>query len=233
MPTTLAATPIWYPLCRVLLPTIQRVLPGQMCTSRPAQRSSSTPMRQQQISEHHLQQICTRRDGSPLPCLLAPGTATGAANRGRPDLHQSRPDTSSRSPLLLGQPRQQDSCCGTAGRQQTPSSRSVFSAASELVVLPIHAIPSPETSTVTFPSVLATPPCSPLARNRTTATMAATRPTTRTADPVSDQQHKQRASGDSRPFRRARDLRIAARSSPGPWLPSYVVRQRRAVPRRP
>jgi len=58
---------------------------------------------------------------SPLSCLLAPGTAAGAAARGRPDLHQSRPDTSSRSPLLLGQPPQQDSCCGAAERQHGTS----------------------------------------------------------------------------------------------------------------
>jgi len=124
---------------------------------------------------------------------------------------------------------QQRMATSRSGQQQIQ----ICASSGELVVLPIHAIPSPETSTVAFPSNLATPPCSPLARNRTTATMAATRPATRTTDPDSDQQHKQRASGDFRPFRRARDLQIAARSSPGPWLPSYAVRQRRAAPRRP
>ena len=106
-------------------------------------------------------------------------------------------------------------------------------AASERRVLLIHARPSSETDTVTFSSALATLPCSPMARNDTTATAAATRPATRTADPDPDQQRRQRASGDSRPFRRARDLQIAARSSPGPWLPSYAVRQRRAAPQCP
>ena len=75
---------------------------------------------------------------------------------------------------------QQRMATSRSGQQQIQNCAS----SGELVVLPIHVRPSPETSTVTFSTVLATLPCSPLARNRTTATMAATRPTTRTADPV-------------------------------------------------
>jgi len=57
-------------------------------------------------------------------------------------------------------------------------SRPPPSSPGEQRVLLIHAKPSSETGTVTFSSALATLPCSPMARNDTTATAAATRPVT-------------------------------------------------------
>ena len=57
-------------------------------------------------------------------------------------------------------------------------SRPPPSSPGEQRVLLIHAKSSSETGTVAFSSTLATLPCSPTAKNRTTATVTATRPAT-------------------------------------------------------